>query len=208
MQSSKSEFSFLALGDSYTIGHGVPSKSSWPYQFSKKINVHGIYINTIDVIAKTGWRTDNLLTALNEETPSKKYNLISLMIGVNNQFQGKSLELFREDLRSLIQFSRKLLKTENSTLFVLSIPDYGATPFGRIERETIKKEIDEWNETIQTICKEESLLFVDITAISRLALQDEKLTSKDNLHPSAKMYALWVDEIIVQLQSFIKSSKR
>lgn len=199
--------SYLALGDSYTIGEGVAVIDSWPYQLVKKLNAKGISTEQPKVIARTGWRTDNLIAAIEAENLSQKYDLVSLLIGVNNQFQGKSLEQYKKDLRSLLNTAINLSVTGKSRVFVLSIPDYGSTPFGKLERESIGKEIDQWNQVCKEICAEFEIPFFDITTISKRASIEADLTAKDKLHPSAKMYSLWVDEIFEPVQAILTKSR-
>lgn len=195
--------SYLALGDSYTIGEGVAVTDSWPYQLVKKLNAKGISIQQPKIIARTGWRTDNLLAAIEAENSAEKYDLVSLLIGVNNQFQGKSLDQYKKDLRTLLNTAVNLSAMGKSRVFVLSIPDYGSTPFGNLERESIGKEIDEWNQVCKEICAEFEIPFFDITTVSKRAALESDLTTKDKLHPSAKMYSLWVDEIIQPVQAIL-----
>ena len=199
--------SYLALGDSYTIGEGVAVIDSWPYQLVKKLNAKGISTEQPKVIARTGWRTDNLIAAIEAENLSQKYDLVSLLIGVNNQFQGKSLEQYKKDLRSLLNTAINLSSKGKSRVFVLSIPDYGSTPFGKLERESIGKEIDQWNQVCKEICAEFEIPFFDITTISKRASIEADLTTKDKLHPSAKMYSLWVNEIFEPVQAILTTSK-
>lgn len=196
--------SYLALGDSYTIGEGVSVNESWPYQLAKKLTGVGIAVDQPKVIARTGWRTDNLINAIEQEELTEKYDLVSVLIGVNNQFQGKSIEVYEKDLRTILNTAVELCSKGKSGVFVLSIPDYGATPFGKLEREAIGVEIDTWNKICKTVCDEFEIPFLDITQISRKAVSDASLTAKDNLHPSGKMYALWVDEIFSKVQHLSK----
>jgi len=200
-------YSYLALGDSYTIGEGVIATESWPYQLVKKLNSMGIAFQQPKVIARTGWRTDNLSAAIQAEDLSEKYDLVSLLIGVNNQFQGKSIDQYKKDMRSLLNTAVNLSVAGKSRVFVLSIPDYGSTPFGKLERESIGKEIDQWNLACKEICDEFEIPFFDITTISKRAATDTDLTTKDKLHPSAKMYSLWVDEIIEPLRPILTTLK-
>lgn len=195
---------YLALGDSYTIGESVAESDSWPYLLSKKLTANNLPVEQPKVIARTGWRTDNLIAAIQEESLTEKYDLVSVLIGVNNQFQGKSIEVYKTDLRQILATAISLSSSGKSGVFVLSIPDYGSTPFGKLERETIGKEIDEWNLACKSICEEFEIPFLDITSISKKAANDTSLTTKDNLHPSGKMYSLWVDEIFESVVALLK----
>jgi len=194
--SEQSVKSFLALGDSYTIGEGVASTETWPAFLAKALNKNGHPIGHPKIIAKTGWRTDNLINAIVEENLTRKFDLVSVLIGVNNQFQGRTIDVYKKDLRSILNTAITLCEKGKSGVFVLSIPDYGSTPFGKLERESIGKEIDEWNAACKSICDEFEIPFYDITSISKKAVDDSSLLAKDGLHPSGKMYALWVEEIV------------
>jgi len=196
--------SYLALGDSYTIGEGVAIKDAWPYQLADKLTEEGISVLPPKIIARTGWRTDNLAAAIEAENLTQKYDLVSVLIGVNNQFQGKSIEVYKKDLRGLINTAITQCTKGKSGVFVLSIPDYGSTPFGKLEREAIGIEIDDWNRACKSVCDEFEVPFYDITVISKKATTDASLTTKDNLHPSGKMYALWVEEIYQRVAALVK----
>ena len=196
--------SFLALGDSYTIGEGVASTEAWPVLLTKALNKSGNYVSQPKIIAKTGWRTDNLSNAIVEENITEKFDLVSVLIGVNNQFQGKSIDVYKKELCGILNSAIGFCKKGKSGVFVLSIPDYGSTPFGKIERETIGKEIDEWNAACKSICEEFEIPFYDITPISKKAVNDSSLLAKDGLHPSGKMYAMWVEEILDEVEGLLK----
>lgn len=188
--------SFLALGDSYTIGEGVVSTQTWPVLLTKELNKKGYPVSLPKIIAKTGWRTDNLITAIQEENSSDKFDLVSVLIGVNNQFQGKSIDIYKKDLRSIFNSAIGFCSQGKEGVFVLSIPDYGSTPFGKIDTESIGREIDEWNAACKSVCEEFGIRFFDITPISKKAVNDPSLLAKDGLHPSGKMYAMWVEKIV------------
>jgi acyl-CoA thioesterase I len=196
--------SYLALGDSYTIGEGVAVKDCWPNQLADKLRETGVSVTAPKIIARTGWRTDNLMAAIEAENLTEKYDLVSVLIGVNNQFQGKSMEVYKKDLRELFNTAINQCSRGKSGVFVLSIPDYGSTPFGKIEREAIGQEIDTWNLACKSICDEFEISFYDITVLSKRAVEDASLTTKDNLHPSGKMYALWVEEIYGKVAALVK----
>jgi acyl-CoA thioesterase I len=196
---------YLALGDSYTIGEGVDESDSWPFQLTEALKRKGINMGERpDVIARTGWRTDNLMSAVEMEYPTNTYDLVSVQIGVNNQFQGKDIETYKKDLRILFNTAIALCSQGKNGVFVLSIPDYGCTPFGKLDREEIGKEIDGWNAACKEICDEFDLPFFDITTISKKGASDNSLVAKDGLHPSGKMYALWVEAILEPVSQLLK----
>lgn len=195
--------SYLALGDSYTIGESVPTNQRWSMLLTKALELKGHSIKMPTIIAKTGWRTDNLLKAMEAQLdPSIKYDLVSILIGVNNQFQGKSIQTYEADLRTLFDQAIAYSKKGKEGVFVLSIPDYGATPYGSSRAKSIGQAIDEWNAVYKKVALEYQLPWHDITPISRKATEDRSLVAGDGLHPSGKMYQLWVDQIstkVIQL---------
>jgi|VirMetMinimDraft_7_1064189.scaffolds.fasta_scaffold17467_2 lysophospholipase L1-like esterase len=192
--------SYLALGDSYTIGESVPSHQRWPILLSKAIQSKGHSIQTPKIIAKTGWRTDNLLNAMKSQlNSSEKYDLVSILIGVNNQFQGASIEAFEKDLSTLFDQAIAQCNSGKKGVFVLSIPDYGATPYGAPRAESIGQAIDKWNAVYKKVCLEYQLPWHDITPISRKATAHKSLVAGDGLHPSGKMYQLWVHQITTKV---------
>jgi len=188
--------SYLALGDSYTIGQSVPANASFPAQLVQALGLQQLGFADPKIIARTGWTTDELQSAINTEQPANNFDLVTLLIGVNNQFRNYSKTTYRQGFVSLLNQSITFAKGNKQHVFVLSIPDWGVTPYANgYDRSTIAKEIDQFN----AINKEESLkagvVYVDITAISRTAANDPSLIAEDGLHPSAKMYGLWVKEL-------------
>ncbi|CAG5068884.1 hypothetical protein DYBT9623_01616 [Dyadobacter sp. CECT 9623] len=186
---------YLALGDSYTIGESVEERDRWPVLFAQAMNNRGRPVQNPYIIARTGWTTGDLLLALTNFNPKENYDIVSLLIGVNNQYQGRSLEEYRVEFRELLLKSIAYAGGEPGQVFVLSTPDWGVTPFGIENRETVEKEIDELNAVAKAECDKEKVLFIDITSISRRALNDPTLIARDNLHFSGKMHQLWVDEV-------------
>lgn len=186
-------FSYLALGDSYTIGESVAEDMRWPVQLVKQLRTKEIEINDPKIIAKTGWTTDNLLNAMDANLGDEKYDLVSVLIGVNNQFQNKSISDYENDLNTIFSEAIDRSKTGKVGVFVVSIPDYGATPFGASNAEEIGREIAEFNAVLERVSGEYNLEFYNITPISKMAKSDRSLVANDGLHPSGKMYKLWVD---------------
>jgi lysophospholipase L1-like esterase len=188
----------LALGDSYTIGQSVAETDRWPVQFVKELNKQkNIVGDSPLIIATTGWRTDQLKAALlqaNIEPGS--VNLISLLIGVNNQYQGRTAQSYKPELEELISLALNLVNGDKSKLFVVSIPDYGYTPFGQGSQTSISLGIDAFNAVKKEVCETNGILFINITDISRLGLAQPDLVAGDRLHPSGKMYSLWVERIL------------
>tara|TARA_B110001452_G_scaffold118263_1_gene98113 strand:- start:33 stop:1127 length:1095 start_codon:yes stop_codon:yes gene_type:complete len=187
---------YLALGDSYTIGESVDVKQKWPVQLLDKLSKVNSEINELEIIAQTGWTAQQLITATAELTLEPPYGLVSLLIGVNNQFQGQLAENFRPSFIELIDRAIILSGNIKERVFVLSIPDWGATPFANsLQRSEITKQINEFNGIIKYEAEQRNVKFYNITDISRNALNDLSLIANDNLHPSGKMYAQWVSLI-------------
>ena len=198
----KTKIQYLALGDSYTIGESVDEKYSWPIQL--KFNLLNSDSNTsldsVRIIAKTGWTTSDLLNYISNIKINNNYDLVSLLIGVNNQFRGYDTNIYEKEFEKLLIKSIGFANSNFSNVFVLSIPDYGVTPFGKLrDSEKIKSEINLYNEINYKISKKYGVLYFDITDISRLAEFDSTLLADDMLHPSKKMYNLWVENIVDQV---------
>jgi len=188
---------YLALGDSYTIGQSVRSSESWPAQLADSLRQKGYIIDRLKIIAKTGWTTSDLQRGIRENNPDSSYNLVSLLIGVNNQHRGYNSVIYRQEFRELLQQSIAFTGGNESHVIVLSIPDYSVTPFGsELEPATIRRQIDLFNainldETMKTDAH-----YFDITSLSREVANDISLLAPDGLHPSAKMYQVWVNLIL------------
>ena len=186
---------FLALGDSYTIGQSVSTSENWPNQFSAALTLKGINIQETKIIAQTGWRTDNLKSAISQMQPLAGFNLVSLLIGVNNQYQGRSLQAYTLEFEELLKTAIQLAGNSPEHVFVLSIPDYAFTPFGN-GNSVISSQINQFNAINRQIAENYHIKYIDITPISRNGLAQPELVASDGLHPSGKMYSLWVQEIM------------
>lgn len=189
-------YHYLALGDSYTIGQSVPTNESYPLQLTNIINAAGLSSPTPTIIALTGWTTDNLIYAIaNSNITNNKYQVVTLLIGVNDQFQGLTQDHYRTNFIKLLHTAIKFANGDSTRVFVLSIPDYGVTPFAMGRDSIIGPQIDQFN----TINKQESenagVNYLNITDISREAATDTTLIANDGLHPSGKMYKLWIDRL-------------
>ncbi len=184
---------YLALGDSYTIGEGVSEAERWPVVLTDRLRANGGQLEDADIIATTGWTTGNLISAIDFQQPTEDYDLGSLLIGVNNQFQGRSLEEFETQFEELLQTAIRLAKGDTSQVFVVSIPDYGYTPFGQSNQPTISAEIDIFNAASEEITQAYGIRYFNITPISREAFDAPGYVAGDGLHPSGFQYGLWVD---------------
>jgi lysophospholipase L1-like esterase len=185
---------FLALGDSYTIGQSVAINDAWPNQFANYLKSKNVKVENVSIIAQTGWSTSNLKEAIRNSSISAKTNLVSLLIGVNNQYRGLDLKLYETEFEELLKSAIQFAGGENY-VFVLSIPDYGYTPFGSSYQETISKQIDQYNAINQAITRRYNVAYFNITEVSRQGHSRPELVATDGLHPSAEMYKMWVDLI-------------
>lgn len=185
-------YRYLALGDSYTIGESVLLTESFPYQLMAAFRKNNIDFGPPEIIAKTGWTTDELQEALKGYTFREKYDFVTLLIGVNNQYRGRTVENYKPEFESLLQQAIRLAANDAAHVVVISIPDWGATPFaaGR-DREQIAEEINAYNTAAKTIAEKNGAHFVDITEGSRDAAEDPDLVAADGLHPSGKEYLRW-----------------
>lgn len=197
--------SYLALGDSYTIGESVAENYRWPVQLSKSLTKSGVEVASPQIIARTGWTTDELKAKIISENITKTYDLVSLLIGVNNQYRGRSVEQFRTEFVDLLETALKFAGNKTERVFVVSIPDWGVTPFGgKGQNKTISEEIDLFNKVKKEETEKKGILYIDITPISRQAINDATLIATDALHPSGKMYQQWVEIISPELLKKIK----
>lgn len=192
---------YLALGDSYTIGEAVSRDLTFPFQLVTRLREKGITCNDPLIIARTGWTTQNLITAIKQNQELlPQYDLVTLLIGVNNQYQGIDIKIYPNHFRELLETAIKLTGGNKKRVIIVSIPDYAYTPFGK-QSATITREIDEYNRIAEEIAKEESITYVNITDISRRGLEDKDLIAEDNLHPSGKMYSEWIQRIIIPVET-------
>lgn len=195
---------FLALGDSYTIGESVPAESRWPVQLAAKLRARGISIADPQILARTGWTTSELNAAIDGADPKGPYKLVTLLIGVNNQYRGLDAEKYRREFVALVQRAIGFAGGNAKSVVVVSIPDWGVTPFaeGR-NRGDIAAQIARFN----AINREESLRagtrYVDITPVSKEAASKADLTAGDGLHPSAEMYRRWVELILPEAKAVL-----
>lgn len=199
----ENKFNYLALGDSYTIGESVSDTGRFPAQLVSSLTKNNIYFNSPQIIATTGWTTDELAEAIKKKQSSllPKYDLVSLLIGVNNQYRGRDAEEYRTQFKDLLRTAIVFAGGEKSRVFVVSIPDWGVTPFaeGR-DRKKIAEEIDLYNKINKEETLKEGIAYIDITPESRTAVNDKSLIASDGLHPSEKMYKEWVDLILPQIK--------
>ncbi|WP_297099426.1 SGNH/GDSL hydrolase family protein [uncultured Draconibacterium sp.] len=203
-----STFYYLALGDSYTIGESVEENERFPVQLVEKLEAEGFEMQPAKIVARTGWTTDELAAAIKNENLKDSYNLVTLLIGVNNQYRGRSADEYRGEFRNNLQTAIKFAGNKAQNVIVVSIPDYGVTPFGQSRNpEQIAKEIDEYNAINFQETQQANARYVEITTISREALNDETLVASDGLHPSGEMYRRWVEKILPEAKKILESQK-
>ena len=192
-------YTYLALGDSYTIGESVMETERWPVQLAEQLRDRGYKVAPPKIIAKTGWTTADLLRGMDQNLDVQRdFDLVSILIGVNNQYQGKLITEYEEELRQIFRRAINHSKTMEKGVFAVSIPDYGYTPFGSARQEQISAEIDRFNEVFNRVADEFNVPFYNITPISRNA-ENADLVASDGLHPSGLQYKYWVDQIVNQV---------
>lgn len=192
---SVGSLTYLALGDSYTIGQSVETSKSFPKQLASEMaNANGINVS-VKIVAQTGWTTDVLINAIKTANLAPKYDFVTLLIGVNNQYRGYNIDTYRKEFVELLQASISYAGGNASHVFVLSIPDYSVTPFAGNDISTTSKiaaEIDAYNQINKDESEKFKVNYLDITPISRNAKTNPSLIASDGLHPSAEMYKEWV----------------
>jgi len=187
---------FLALGDSYTIGESVPIYENFPYQTVQLLRSSGISIHATEIIAKTGWTTDELIAGIDRTRFEKSYDIVTLLIGVNNQYRGKDLSTYEKEFKKLLNKAIAFAGGNKQHVFVLSIPDWGATPFAASrDRLKIGKEIDLFNSINKKLTDAAGIAYISITEGSREATSNASLVAKDGLHPSGLEYGRWAKKL-------------
>jgi lysophospholipase L1-like esterase len=201
MTESKKAYSYLALGDSYTIGQSVLPSENFPNQTVQLLNQQDYNFKSPEILATTGWTTDELQNNINTHTFTPPYDFVSLLIGVNNQYRGRSVENYKPEFESLLKQAIQFAGGKSDHVIVISIPDWGVTPFadGR-DRAQIAREIDGYNAANRYISESYKVQYVDITPGSREAATDLSLIAGDGLHPSAKEYARWAQKVFAAIK--------
>jgi len=198
-------YTYLALGDSYTIGESVPEIDQWGVQLAGLLRTSGLAISNPVTIARTGWTTAELAQAIEANKLTQTFDLVSLLIGVNNQYRGQSLETYRIEFEELLKTSIRFAQNNPSRVMVLSIPDWGQTPFaqGR-DTQRISQEIDAFNAAAQEITQKAGVTFINITLLTKKAAGDASYVAKDGLHYSGKMHQEWAQLALPVAQKLLK----
>ncbi|NCD70473.1 SGNH/GDSL hydrolase family protein [Mucilaginibacter agri] len=193
---------YLALGDSYTIGESVPQAQSFPYQLTGQLKLNKFKASDPVIIAKTGWTTNDLKYAIQAANLNKTFTFVTLLIGVNNQYQNFDINTYRPDFVELLNTAIQFAGGNKRHVFVLSIPDYSVTPFAATSmKQQIADQLNVYNNINQAESDKAGVNYLNITGISRTAATDATLIAGDGLHPSALMYKLWVDQLVKQVAS-------
>jgi len=205
IDSTPIHFSYLALGDSYTIGQSVVETGRYPVILADSLVSDGFENDTTIIIAQTGWTTANLIQTIDQANIQDIFSMVSLLIGVNNQFQGRSIEEYEIEFRELLVTAIQFAGGDKDKVFIISIPDYAYTPFG-LGRDTasISAGVDAFNALNKSVAEEMTIRYFDITPISRMGLDQPDLVATDNLHPSAKMYGEWVKFMYDDVKQLLK----
>ncbi len=205
MQASaqKKQLSYLALGDSYTIGEGVQPEENFPHQLAALLRKNGIEVKGPDIVAKTGWTTDELMTGINNSKLLPQYDYVTLLIGVNNQYRGRSLDEYTLQFEMLLMKAIRFAGGDTSHVIVVSIPDWGATPFARdkgADRGKVTEEINAFNKENNRIAYQYKVKYVDITQGTREAMVNPDLLTSDKLHYSGSEYYRWAEAILKKMK--------
>ena len=197
---------YLALGDSYSIGEGVAEAGRWPVQLARALRAEGLAIADPHIVARTGWTTDELEGAIDQAVVAGTlpaahggFGFASLLIGVNNQYRGRALAEYGEQFDRLLARALAFVGDRPSRVLVLSIPDWGVTPFARAQGRDaaqIAHEIDAFNRLAAELCAGRDVTFVDITPTSRDRGDAPQMLAEDGLHPSAAMYQRWTERAL------------
>jgi len=200
-------FTYLALGDSYTIGESVKQSESFPYQLQTVLKANNRNVENPKIIAVTGWTTDELQGAIKQAKVTDKFDFVTLLIGVNNQYRGYPLDTYKKEFSELLQTAIGFAGGRKTKVFVISIPDWGVTPYAKSyskSPQVIASEIDAFNAAAEQITTAAGVSFTNITPDSRMAANDVSLIAGDGLHPSGKMYTNWVNAITPKIMDVVK----
>lgn len=198
-------YTYLALGDSYTIGEGIRLQKSFPYQTVQLLRKAGHNLAAPEIVAKTGWTTEELQAGITKYLFAPRYDFVSLLIGVNNQYREQDIIRYKEQFEALLNRSIELAGGKRDHVFVLSIPDYSTTPFAK-EKDTAKisREIDGYNKLSKAICIQYKIAYIDVAETNKELMAADGLVAKDGLHPSSKEYTKWAKMLAEAMAKAIK----
>lgn len=204
-EKKKTMYTYLALGDSYTIGEQVPMKENFPHQLVDILKQNHFDVADPVIIAKTGWTTDELAESIREHNITDTFSFVTLLIGVNNQYRGRSVDNYKEEFTLLLHQAIAFAGGNAEHVFVVSIPDWGVTPFaeGR-DRAAIAKEIDAYNDAKKTIANAAKCHYIEITESTRHNGNNALFLAEDGLHPSGREYNVWARKLAPAVQKALK----
>lgn len=198
-------YNYLALGDSYTIGESVPLYRSFPYQVVQLLRKKEYNFNAPEIIAKTGWTTDELHDGINNSTLLSKYDFVTLLIGVNNQYRGRDAIEYKQQYEEILKKAIELANGKKERVIIISIPDYSVTAYAQaMDIEKISKEIEVLNSINKALSIQYKVQYVDITAGSKDAKNNPSLIAADGLHPAEKEYTKWAKKVVELITSQLK----
>ncbi|HTM64850.1 MAG TPA: SGNH/GDSL hydrolase family protein [Flavipsychrobacter sp.] len=198
-------YTYLALGDSYTIGEQVPLQQNFPYQTVALLREKNIEVADPVIVAKTGWTTDELAMALREEGIKETFSFVTLLIGVNNQYRGRALDNYKEEFTQLLDQAIVFANGHTQNVFVLSIPDWGVTPFAHDrDARKIAEDIDAYNNANKDISLAYRCNYLDITDSTRKNGANSDFLAADGLHPSAEEYQIWAKRLAPLVEKMLK----
>jgi lysophospholipase L1-like esterase len=204
---NRTMYTYLALGDSYTIGEAVPMAENFPHQTVELLKQQNIDVAAPVIVAKTGWTTDELAMAIREHNIMEQFSIVTLLIGVNNQYRGRDLENYKDEFVQLLDQAVDFAYGKREHVYVLSIPDWGVTPFAEDRnREQVAKEIDAYNKAAKEIVSHYKCHFIDITESSRHNGNNALFLAEDKLHPSGKEYAVWAAKLAPVIARSLKQA--
>lgn len=196
---------YLAMGDSYTAGRFVPTAQSFPYQLVASLQNKGVNVAQPVILAQNGWRTDELLKGIAEHAKTETFDFVTLLIGVNNQYQNKNHDTYQTEFTQVLNSAIIMAKGNPKHVFVLSIPDWGSTPFANGRNlDKISTEIDEYNIINKAVANAAKVHYIDVTSLSRTDGMNTDLVTTDHLHPSARMYSWWVQKLAKEVSKEFK----
>ncbi len=214
---TRASMTYLALGDSYTIGEGVAPAGRWPMQLADALRERGVAIDDPRIVARTGWTTDELSAAIAAEFDEGKagaspptFGFVTLLIGVNNQYRGRDVDNYAVEFEALLDRAIGFAGDRHDRVMVLSIPDWGVTPFAvGSGRDTVRiaQELDAYNAAARAICERRGVAFVDIAPVSRERGAAAKMLADDGLHPSAMMYSEWTADALPVALRLLRDKK-
>jgi len=206
----RDKYTMLCLGDSYTIGEKVTQQERFPMQAVEILHKQGINFTKPDIVAQTGWTTDELAKAIDLSTLHGTYDYVTLLIGVNNQYRGRDTENYKEEFNLLLHTAIMYTNGNPKHVIVVSIPDWGVTPFAADDKRSafeIGKQIDAYNAINKEEALQKGVHYIDITVASREAKKDHTLLADDGLHPSGKMYTYWATQVAETIQQQMNTDK-